>query len=265
MLEQRPGQGAPLTMRSNKEKLVLEFYKYCWGLSPVSRKSSIHRDKFLGSLRDGSPEVTCMKDISREDLTSYIRSAYEGTRTADLQSKVWEFIIKRRRKDEEVTTPDIYEDEKFSNYSRNQIYTAVDNLVEKVGAVEKNKPSGGDQVFVHDRLDTLHFTFGEGTQEKLEKDLKQLIQHCREDSEVLEQVSDSLSVEAEINAVREELFWREHEDVDLFPAIHKFDRAVMNLERSDIDVDARNYGRMGWRGVANRLDFIQNTAEEALS
>lgn len=204
-------------------------------------------------------------NYSLKDLIAHIKSKYPGTQTADLQSKVWDFCIKKRRKDEEVTTPDIYENERFSDYSRNQIYTAVNNLAEKVEALEKNQPSGNDQVFIHDRLDTLHFTFGETTQDELEKDFKLLIAHCRENSKVLEIVAESLSVDQDLSQIKKELLWRQ-EDLEIFTAVNRYDKAVMYLERSEaINIQNQEYGRMGWRGVANRIDIIESSLKEALS
>lgn len=181
---------------------------------------------------------------SEEDLIDYIKSEYPRTRTAREQARIVRYILKRggRPGEKRITTTDILDD--VPGATR----THIDNLVEKVGLLEKFKPQGSDSFFYYERLDKTYFSPSQVDPDEVRTDVELLISECQDVSEVREFVADELGASERIDEIQGALTAGAFDEL-----VKRFNDIVTKLDRSSVQQADYGYGRMGWRSRPNRF------------
>ncbi len=223
----------------NITSLVEEVYKPSEGQKPEEQEKSLE-----------------------EQLARAINEVNEDTQTAQRQARILIFMKENGAVDEEqpLKTPEIYQSEEFSDLSKNQVYTGVENL-EEIGAIEVVRGST-DRVFVHESIDELHWDFGDPeVLQKIKEEIKLLVEDCSSNQELLEKASETLGTEPNTKRLKQAVFWDDPEE-DLFTSINYYDEVIQAFISDDeINLEEKKYGEMGWRGVANRLYIVPTLAD----
>lgn len=106
--------------------------------------------------------------------------------------------------------------------------------------------NGGSNLFiVHDRYDWMNPVY-EANWNDVQEDVDALLDHCREDGDVLAQAADGLDVEASIEAVEEKLSVRGTE------LVNNYEEAYDEIDSLPVITENHGYGPMRVVSSANR-------------
>jgi hypothetical protein len=196
--------------------------------------------------------------MSREELIELIEEQCPRLRTAPAMADV---VIYVHKAGGNVSTSEIKENVEGATD------TVIRNAVEKVPLLEKFKPTGGKNFFLHARVDQIYFSPSEITEEgyrSMKQDLEMLLEDARSDPEKLDLLADKFGSDATFRGVEEKAMNAFKSDP--LDCMQTAGDAIQTIKQSRQFERNGDYDEMGWRRRPNRYgvgEYVFKHSEEA--